>query len=405
MTVTAAPSLPTLNYRETDWKKFNVKLKAELGRLGPPTVLATKDEFQTTAKGLKTVLGKVVSEEVPMTCPHPHNKRWWTKDLTKIRNDLKTLSKASHSFRTVPGHPSHTMRREKVAEYNKAIRMTKKDHWVSWLEEATGSDLWITNKYITSPLGDGGKLHILTLVTKDDKGNMVTATDNESKSEVFTKTLFLPPPPQSAVLLDFTYPEPAAPWTDITEEQLHKSITKLSLYKAPGPDGVANIVFQCCPVLQPYLLFLFNAALSLHTYYSPWRESVTVILHKPGHPDYLVPKAYRPIALMNMTAKLLSALVTNWASYILETHGLLPPAHFGGRPGCSTEDSLLLLETTIKHAWRQRKVASVLFLDIEGAFLNTVTDQLLHNMCKQHLPPEIVGFTEHLPLQAFLHVS
>jgi len=125
---------------------------------------------------------------------------------------------------------------------------------------------------------------------------------------------------------------------------------------------------------------LFNAALSLHTYYDPWRESITLILCKPGCPDYSVPKAYCPIALLNTTAKLLSALVTDWASHILETHGLLPPTHFGGRPGHSTEDSLLLLETTIKHAWRQHKVASVLFLDIEGAFPNTVTDQLLHNM-------------------------
>jgi len=396
MTVTAAPSLPTLNYRETDWKKFNVKLKAELSRLGPPTVLATKDEFQTAAKDLETVLGKVVSEEVPVTRPHPHNKRWWTKDLTMIHNNLKTLSKASHSFRAVPGHPSHRMRREKVAEYDKAIRTTKKDHWVSWLEEATGSDLWIANKYITSPPGDGGKSRIPTLVTKDDKGNTVTAADNESKSEVFAKTLFPPPPPQSAVPLDFTYPEPAAPWTDITEEQLRKLITKLSPYKAPGPDGVANIVFQRCPVLQPYLLFLFNAALSLRTYYGPWRESVTVILRKPGHPDYSVPKAYCPIALLNTTAKLLSALVTDRVSYILETHGLLLPTHFGSRPGRSTEDSLLLLETTIKHAWRQRKMASVLFLDIEGAFPNAVTDQLLHNMRKRRLPPEIVGFTERL---------
>jgi len=38
----------------------------------------------------------------------------------------------------------------------------------------------------------------------------------------------------------------------------------------------------------------------------------------------------------------------------------------------------------------------VLFLDIEGAFPNTITDQLLHNMKKQGLPLEIVRFTERL---------
>jgi len=179
---------------------------------------------------------------------------------------------------------------------------------------------------------------------------------------------------------DFNYPEPATTWLEITEEQLCKSILGLSLYKAPGPDGVANIVFQRCPSLCLHLVFLFNTVFSHCTYYDPWRESVTVILQKPGCPDYLAPKAYHPIALLNTMSKLLSALVADRALYILESNSLLPAMHFGGRLGCSTEDSLLLLKTTIKHAWWQQKVASVLFLNIRGAFLNAVTDQLLHNM-------------------------
>ena len=57
---------------------------------------------------------------------------------------------------------------------------------------------------------------------------------------------------------------------------------------------------------------------------------ITVILCKPGKPDYSVPKAYHPIALLNTTTKLLSAIVTDRASYLLEAHGLLPSMHFSG---------------------------------------------------------------------------
>ena len=106
-----------------------------------------------------------------------------------------------------------------------------------------------------------------------------------------------------------------------------------------------------------------------------------MVIRKLGKPDYLLPKAYRPIALLNTTAKLLSVLIADRVSYILEKHNLLPSTHFGGRPGRSTTDSLHLLETTIHHAWRQGKVVSVLFLDLEGAFPYAVTDCLLHNMC------------------------
>ena len=121
-----------------------------------------------------------------------------------------------------------------------------------------------------------------------------------------------------------------------------------------------------------------------------------VILCKPGKPDYSAPKAYRPLALLNTTAKLLSAIVTDRTSYLLEAHGLLPRTHFSGRPGHSTTDSLHLLETMIKHAWRQGKVVSALFLDIEGTFPNAVTDRLIHNMKTRRLPKAIVSFTEHM---------
>ena len=65
-----------------------------------------------------------------------------------------------------------------------------------------------------------------------------------------------------------------------------QAIDNLNPYKAPSPDGIANIIFQRCPLLIDYLLPLFNAAINLRTYYDPWHESITVILRKPGKPDY-----------------------------------------------------------------------------------------------------------------------
>jgi len=259
-----------------------------------------------------------------------------------------------------------------------------------------GTDIWIAHKYISNPGGDGSKTRIPTLQMTTPDGQITQATTNEEKSTVLAQALFPPPPDESTVPTDYLYPEPAERWTQITREQLTQAINNLSSYKAPGPDGVANIVFQQCQILIDYLLPLFNAVINLRTYYDPWHESITVILCKPGKPDYLIPKAYRPIALLNTTAKLLSAIVADRMSYILEVHNLLPDTHFGGRPGHSTEDSLHLLENTVRHTWRQKKVMSALFLDIEGAFPNAVTDRLIHNMKRHRLPPEIISFTDKM---------
>jgi hypothetical protein len=65
---------------------------------------------------------------------------------------------------------------------------------------------------------------------------------------------------------------------------------------------------------------------------------------------------------------------------------MLPSSQFGGRPGWNTTDAMLLVTHKIKDAWRQGKVAAALFLDVQGAFPNTVKDQLIHNMRMRQVP-------------------
>ena len=53
---------------------------------------------------------------------------------------------------------------------------------------------------------------------------------------------------------------------------------------------------------------------------------------------------------------------------------------------------------TVKAAWHRKKVVSVLFLDVEGAFPNAVTRCLLHNMWKRRVPAAYVTFVDNLLL-------
>jgi len=55
---------------------------------------------------------------------------------------------------------------------------------------------------------------------------------------------------------------------------------------------------------------------------------------------------------------------------------------------------MLLLTHTIKEKWRQNKVASVLFLDVQGAFPNVVKEVLIHNMRQRSIPTKYVRLVE-----------
>jgi hypothetical protein len=167
----------------------------------------------------------------------------------------------------------------------------------------------------------------------------------------------------------------------ITSEQVKRIIARLSPYKAHGPDEIPNVVLiKGTDILTDYFVAIFRAVFSLKTFSAGWKESFTAVLRKPGKPAYDILKAHRPIVLLNTIAKVLTALVAEDLSYLCETHNLLPTTHFGGRPGRSTSDSMHLLTHKIKNAWRNGRVVSVLFLDIEGAFPNADIDRLLHNM-------------------------
>ena len=176
-------------------------------------------------------------------------------------------------------------------------------------------------------------------------------------------------------------------------EQITYQIHKLKPYKAPRPDGTPNIVLMCCAdLLSDRLYFIYKAMTEQNLHYTLWKIFTTVVLHKPGKPKYDILKAYRPIALLNTLWKVLAAIIADLLTYYSEKFHLLPAHHFGRRPGHSTTDVIHLLMHNIKSAWRKGNIASVLFLDIEGAFPNAVPSRLVHNLRKRCLPCRYISF-------------
>jgi hypothetical protein len=270
--------------------------------------------------------------------------------MIKKKNELSSLS---YKFRALPDHSSHEEHPKFCNRLTEEIHKTKQEHWIAYLEELDQHSVYMANHYILSPSADWGRTSIPVLKTKSADNMLNEATTNDQKSKALVETFFPPPPSTSTVPQDFAYPKPITSFKPIMEEQIERVITNTSAYKAPGPNGICNIVFKhTSELLMPYLFHLFNAVFKLKIYFDPWREFTTVILRKPGKADYSIPKAYHPIALINTTSKLLTSIVAEQVSFILENHNLLPDHHFGGCLGQTTTDSLHILETTVKNMWR-----------------------------------------------------
>jgi hypothetical protein len=78
----------------------------------------------------------------------------------------------------------------------------------------------------------------------------------------------------------------------------------------------------------------------------------TVVIKKPGKPDYSEPKAYRPIALLSTIGKVLESVIARQISYLIERHQLLPENDFGGRRRHSCEQAIHALLEQVYTLWR-----------------------------------------------------
>ena len=158
-------------------------------------------------------------------------------------------------------------------------------------------------------------------------------------------------------------------------------------YKVPGNDNIPNAIFiKCSKALVPYLGHLYQATFALAIYPQEWKDSQTVVLWKPGKPNYTMPGAYQPIALIQTIGKILSSCIADELMQLSEKHQLLPANHFGCRAGHSTSDSLHYVTKTAKDAMSKGKVISALFLDIKGTFPSVNLDRLIHDMHKHGVP-------------------
>ena len=370
--------------RLADYKKLNEKLSDILNTRHPAAPLNSRDELDHATNDLISTIQDATATTVPISKPSPYTKGWWTAELTNLKREVNRLSKIAYHFQATPEHPSHAQHKLAAATLSSKIEETKKKHWTDWLKEATPRDIYIANKYLNAEPTDYSSSRIpdLKVKTGPTDSDKIMISENSDKAKELISTFF-PPPPPTPNIPNFVYPEPLKHKGRFTRDDIHSTIKKLKPFKAPGEDGIQNIVLQqCVNVIIDHIYFIFHTILELDAYPDRWLIILTIILRKAGKTSYNYAKLFCPIGLLNTLGKLFSSLVATDLSFLTEKLGLLPHTQFGGRPGRTTSNAMHLLVQQIHNAWRTKKVAAVLFLDVQAAFPNTVKERLLHNLRK-----------------------
>jgi hypothetical protein len=79
--------------------------------------------------------------------------------------------------------------KEAVRQYDKVQRETMAQHWIDWLEEASGNDIYKANEYLTSEPTDYSSARIPSLkVTVNGVDGL--AEDNDAKAKALADVFF-----------------------------------------------------------------------------------------------------------------------------------------------------------------------------------------------------------------------
>ena len=106
-------------------------------------------------------------------------------------------------------------------------------------------------------------------------------------------------------------------------------------YKATRNGTILNsVLIHAREDLVPYLAPLFRATNNLKYYPQEWSLMETLVMKKPGKPDYMNPSAWQPIVLSDGLARLLNSCQTDDIVTMCKQHKVIPANHFGARPGC-----------------------------------------------------------------------
>jgi len=184
-------------------------------------------------------------------------------------------------------------------------------------------------------------------------------------------------------------------WPPFSALELTDALASCSSRSSPGPDHITwvhlKVILESHKAI-PILLDLANACIQVGQWPKHFKDSISVIIPKPGKPSYSTPKSFRPIVLLNTIGKLIEKMISNRLQFDMIKFDLVHPNQIGGVRQRSTEDARLFLTHLVRTGWAKGKKTSVVAFDIAQFFPSLNHAMLLAILQKQGFSSVVTKF-------------
>jgi hypothetical protein len=369
------------------WKSMNKEgIAAGAQHLRMPGSLNSGPEIEEYTGYLMDFLQQLIELAVPLTKPRPdYTCGWWNSEVRAAVHQARAARRGNCSeehLRAAIQTKKKVIRRAKTAKFREDIHKAA----------TSGDGIWKFVRWAKEKSHLPPEPPIIPPLRETVAGEVRNATTPQEKAEML-KRHFFPEEPQADLsdIREAHYPPEVEQLPEISVEDIQEIMSRQQPYSAPGMDGIPNAFLRALG--EPFaraIAELTQACWRAAYYPARFRKARTVALRKPGKGDYTNPRAWRPIALLNTVGKVIEAATASQLRRLAEQYTMLPDSQMGARESRSAETALDLLVNQVHAVWGEGDyVASLLSLDITGAFDRVVRSRMVHTLRMKGIPERL----------------
>lgn len=363
---------PNYNYKKADMQKFKKSV-----RLSEIDLETNVDEIY------EKVVEKIIAaadKSIPKFNTMFNSEKcvsWWSKTMKVLHEKKIKLNREWRTTRNSPHFNSITVALKKRAYYKakqefdeekeKNKKIDSEKFYLTITKDTSNREIWKKVK-----ASEGKRSKSKSIFIYDDRDNSCI-TDKADIAEMFSVE-FLKNFKNDAVaeicdnpVLKIQKKDAAYLNNNFRMCELMKLIKKAK-NTSPGED---NISYEMIKNLSSddlcWLLDFFNKIWCEGRVPEKWKRSVVIPIPKDHTQKHNITK-YRPIQLLNVTAKILQNLVASRLNYHTEKFDLNHNFQFGFSAKRSTTDNLMLFEHRVRTALEEGCEVVVVFFDLAKAF-------------------------------------
>lgn len=367
----------TLNYKKADWNKFRKILTAE-------TKINNKIKSINDIDNIINTLTKNIQTAIAHSIPkikgsNKDNIPEFITNMIKLRNSTNRKYQRTRNtiYKTRKNQLTHEIRWE-INKYHNTNLENK-------LKTLNTKDNTLWNAIKMKKYKDN------TIPTLHGPNGLVSSNEEKAETiaDIFERVHYLTQDfsdktTERTVNREFTFIQHTQINTDnikpVTAKEIKTLLKKLKPKKAPGLDGIQNIILKNLPKKAiAQLIYIFNACLKTSYFPDAWKKAKILPFKKPGK-DPKFPQNYRPISLLPTLAKLLEMIINNRLNKFLDDNNIITPEQFGFRQKHYTVQQLARLTDHISTNFNKKKNTGLLLLDIEKAFDTVWTKGLIYKL-------------------------